>query len=99
MSPCVLPGPIIPQPTIPMTMRSEGAGRLDCPNTLAGTIIGAATAAPVVARKRRREILELREEAFIWCELARVSDFTPEEIQAPFGGLRPVFYHLSFGLP
>src|SRR6185369_250357 len=53
----VLPGPCMPQPTTPMVMRSDGAGRPSAPSALAGMIVGAATAAAVVAIKRRREIL------------------------------------------
>src|SRR6185295_4885519 len=53
----VLLGPCMPQPTTPMVMRSEGAGRPSAPNALAGMMDGAATAAAVVAIKRRREIL------------------------------------------
>src|SRR5262249_54033196 len=52
----VLPGPCMPHPTTPMVMRSEGAGRPSAPSALAGMIVGAATAAAVVAIKRRREI-------------------------------------------
>src|SRR5439155_10587024 len=61
--PRVLSGPIIPQPTMPMTMRSEGAGRPSLPRALEGINVGAATAAALVAMKRRREILEI--EGFI----------------------------------
>src|SRR5436189_3091577 len=53
----VLLGPCIPQPTTPMVMRSEGAGRPSAPSALAGMMVGAATAAAAVAIKRRREIL------------------------------------------
>ena len=42
-----------------MVMRSEGAGRPSAPSALAGMMVGAATAAAVVAIKRRREILGL----------------------------------------
>src|SRR5262245_48066090 len=52
----VLPGPCMPQPTTPMVMRSEGAGRPSAPSALAGMMVGAATAAAVLAIKRRREI-------------------------------------------
>src|SRR6266536_831354 len=55
----VLPGACMPQPTTPMVMRSEGAGRPSAPSVLAGMIVGAATAAAVVAINRRREILGL----------------------------------------
>src|SRR6059036_966187 len=55
----VLLGPCMPQPTTPMVMRSEGAGRPSAPSALAGMMVGAATAAAVVAIKRRREILGL----------------------------------------
>src|SRR6266481_6006400 len=51
----VLLGPCIPQPTMPMVMRSEGAGRPSAPSALAGMMVGAATATAVVAIKRRRE--------------------------------------------
>src|SRR6185369_5035720 len=53
----VLPGPCMPQPTTPMVMRSDGAGRPSAPSALAGMMVGAATAAAAVAIKRRREIL------------------------------------------
>src|SRR5207244_4487122 len=53
----VLLGPCMPQPTTPMVMRSEGAGRPAAPSALAGMMLGAATAAAAVAMKRRREIL------------------------------------------
>src|ERR1044072_948847 len=52
----VLLGACIPQPTTPMVMRSEGAGRPSAPSALAGMMVGAATAAAVLAMKRRREI-------------------------------------------
>src|SRR6185436_17863425 len=52
----VLPGPCMPQPTTPMVMRSEGAGRPSAPSALAGMMVGAATAAAVLAIKRRREL-------------------------------------------
>src|SRR5436190_5588602 len=55
----VLPGACMPQPTTPMVMRSEGAGRPSAPRALAGMIVGAAMAVAVVAIKRRREILEV----------------------------------------
>src|SRR5262245_61461020 len=55
----VLLGPCMPQPTTPMVMRSEGAGRPSAPSALAGMMVGAATAAAAVAIKRRREILGL----------------------------------------
>src|ERR1044072_2881242 len=54
----VLLGPCMPQPTTPMVMRSEGAGRPSAPSALAGMMVGAATAGAAVAIKRRREILE-----------------------------------------
>src|SRR6185369_8765764 len=41
----VLLGPCMPQPTTPMVMRSEGAGRPSAPSALAGMMVGAATAA------------------------------------------------------
>src|SRR5437870_4941383 len=53
----VLLGACMPQPTTPMVMRSEGAGRPSAPSALAGMMVGAATAAAAVAIKRRREIL------------------------------------------
>src|SRR5947207_15222203 len=53
----VLLGACMPQPTTPIVMRSEGAGRPSAPSALAGMMVGAATAAAVVAIKRRREIL------------------------------------------
>src|ERR1044072_8620451 len=52
----VLPGPCMPQPTTPMVMRSEGAGRPSAPRALAGMMVGAATATAVRAIKWRREI-------------------------------------------
>src|ERR1041385_8163620 len=52
----VLPGACMPQPTTPMVMRSEGAVCPSAPSALAGMMVGAATAAAVVAIKRRREI-------------------------------------------
>src|SRR5256885_1488984 len=55
----VLPGPCMPQPTTPMEMRSEGAGRPSAPSALAGMMVGAARAAAVLAIKRRREIFRL----------------------------------------
>src|ERR1043166_3818435 len=55
----VLLGPCMPQPTTPMVMRSEGAGRPSAPSALAGIMVGAVTAAAVVAMKRRREIFGL----------------------------------------
>src|SRR5437764_7475159 len=61
----VLLGPCMPQPTTPMVMRSEGAGRPSAPSALAGMIVGAATAAAVVAIKRRREILRADKEVFM----------------------------------
>src|SRR5438045_9628813 len=54
----VLPGPCMPQPTTPMVMRSEGAGRPSAPSALAGMVVGAATAAAVLAIKRRRGIFK-----------------------------------------
>src|SRR6266498_3418770 len=54
----VFPGPCMHQQTTPIVMRSEGAGRPSAPRALAGMMVGAATAAAVVAIKRRREILE-----------------------------------------
>src|SRR6185437_3100116 len=53
----VLPGPCMPQPTTPIVMRVEGAGRPSAPNARAGMIVGAAMTAAEVAMKRRREIL------------------------------------------
>src|SRR5437667_12247921 len=53
----VLLGACMPQPPTPMVMRSDGAGRPCAPSALAGMMVGAATAAAVVAIKRRREIL------------------------------------------
>src|SRR5437667_4678748 len=53
----VLLGACMPQPTTPMVMRSEGAGRPSAPSALAGMMVGAAMAAAAVAIKRRREIL------------------------------------------
>src|SRR2546426_1793587 len=58
MRPSVLPGPIMPQSTMPMTMRSDGAGRPAWPSALAGMNVGAAMAEAAVAIKRRREILD-----------------------------------------
>src|SRR5262245_34535375 len=55
MRPLVLPGPIIPQPTMPTTMRSDGPGRPARPSALAGINVGNAMAAAVVARNWRRE--------------------------------------------
>src|SRR5688572_33145265 len=55
MRPLVLPGPIMPQPTMPTTIRSEGAGRPARPRALAGINVGSAMAAAVVARNWRRE--------------------------------------------
>ena len=40
----VLPGPCMPQPTTPTTMRSEGLLRPSWPRALAGMMVGAATA-------------------------------------------------------
>src|ERR1041385_2854008 len=65
----VLLGACMPQPTTPMVMRSEGAGRPSAPRALAGMMVGAATAAAVVAIKRRREILESM--AFMGTDYAR----------------------------
>src|SRR5947207_12392877 len=59
MSPWVLPGPIMPQPTMPTTIRSEGAARPSLPSALAGIRVGAAMAAAAAPIKRRREILEV----------------------------------------
>src|SRR5438128_9413653 len=50
---------MLPQPTPPKVMRSDGAGLSARPSALAGTSVGAAIAALAVARKRRREIPEL----------------------------------------
>src|SRR5712664_531941 len=61
----VFPGPIMPQPTTPMVIRSEGAGRPFLPKMLAGMMVGAVIATPAAARKRRRLIPERREEDFI----------------------------------
>src|SRR2546430_15992769 len=61
----VLLGPCMPQPTTPIVMRSDGAGRPSAPRALAGMIVGAATAAAAVAMKRRREILGADSEVFI----------------------------------
>src|ERR1051326_21992 len=55
----VLLGACMPQPTTPMVMRSDGAGRPSAPNALAGMMVGAATAVAVAAIKRRREIFEV----------------------------------------
>src|ERR1044072_7119359 len=52
----VLPGACMPQPTTPMVMRSEGAVCPSAPSALEGMMVGAATAAAVMAIKRRREI-------------------------------------------
>src|SRR5208283_5199370 len=57
--------PCQPQPTTPMVMRLDGAGRAPCPNTLEGMIVGAAIAIPVAAIKCRRLILEFVEEVFM----------------------------------
>src|SRR5689334_13639309 len=61
----VLPGPCMPQPTTPMVIRSDGAGRPSAPRALAGMIVGTAMAAAVVVIKRRREILTDELEGFI----------------------------------
>ena len=61
----VLPGPCMPQPTTPTTMRSEGLLRAPRPNALAGMIAGATTANAVAARKRRRLRPELSIEFFM----------------------------------
>src|SRR5437870_3996554 len=55
----------MPQPTIPTTMRSDGAGWSSLPRALAGMMVGAATAAAVAAINRRREILGADDEVFI----------------------------------
>src|SRR5437016_8726518 len=55
----------MPQPTIPTTMRSDGAGWSSLPRALAGMMVGAATAAAVAAINRRREILGADGEVFI----------------------------------
>src|SRR3989442_855999 len=55
----------MPQPTIPTTMRSDGAGWSSLPSALAGMMVGAATAAAVVAINRRREIPRADGEVFI----------------------------------
>src|SRR2546423_8600259 len=55
----------MPHPTMPTTIRSEGAGRPALPRALAGIKVGAAMAAAVVAINWRRLTLELVEEAFI----------------------------------
>src|SRR2546426_3850202 len=55
----------MPQPTIPTTMRSDGAGWSSLPRALAGMMVGAATAAAVAAINRRREILAADGEVFI----------------------------------
>src|SRR5580704_11714879 len=59
IKPRVLSGAIIPHPTIPTVIRSEGGGRPSRPSALAGIKVGtanAALAAPDTARKRRRLI-------------------------------------------
>src|SRR5256885_12712145 len=61
----VLLGPCMPQPTTPIVMRSDGAGRPFAPRALAGMIVGAAMAVAVVAIKRRREIFETDREVFM----------------------------------
>src|SRR5262245_1295294 len=58
----VLDGPCIPHPTTPMVIRSDGAGFPSAPSALAGMMVGAATASPAAARKRRRLIPGLKEE-------------------------------------
>src|SRR5437016_2465602 len=61
----VLEVPMFPQPTIPRARRWEGAGFPPRPNTLAGMIVGRARAAPVAARKWRRQTFELGDVGFI----------------------------------
>src|SRR5207302_11422576 len=61
----VLLGPCMPQPTTPIVMRSDGAGRPFAPRALAGMIVGAAMAAAVVVMNWRREILESDKEVFM----------------------------------
>src|SRR5262245_50995311 len=61
----VLPGPIMPQPTTPMVIRSEGAVVPARPKALAGMMVGTAMAAPVAARKRRREMGVLNDDFIV----------------------------------
>ena len=61
----MLPGPCMPQPTTPTTMRSEGAALPSRPKALAGMMVGAARARLVAARNRRRLIPELKEDSFM----------------------------------
>src|SRR5262252_429903 len=61
----VLPGPCIPQPTTPRVTRSDGAACAPRPSALAGMIVGAATANPVAAIKRRRLMPDLAGGFFI----------------------------------
>src|SRR5206468_6889498 len=63
----------MPQPTIPTTMRSDGAGWSSLPRALAGMIVGAATAAAVAAINRRREIPGADGEVFITNNYGRSS--------------------------
>ena len=55
----VLPEPMLPQPTIPMVMRCEGAVEPLRPSALPGINVGSDRAVPVAARKRRREIFDV----------------------------------------
>src|SRR5665213_4622244 len=52
--PSVLPGAIIPQPNMPTTIRSEGAGRPPRPMALEGMMVGNATAAPATPAKLKK---------------------------------------------
>jgi hypothetical protein len=61
----VLPGPCMPQPTTPTTMRSEGLFCAPRPKALAGISVGVARAKLVAARKRRRLIPELSADSFM----------------------------------
>jgi hypothetical protein len=62
----VFEGPCIPHPTTPSVTRSEGAAWAPRPSALAGMIVGAATANPVAAIKRRRLMPDLAEGFFIF---------------------------------
>src|SRR5260221_14464868 len=58
-----------PQPTIPMLMRAEGAGRSSAPHALKGTNVGIATVAPAAARKRRRLTREFLANNFMFLNI------------------------------
>src|SRR5438477_13124499 len=73
MRPSVLAGPIMPHPTMPTTMRSEGGACPSLPRALAGIIVGPATAAAVAAIKRRREIVEPDTVVFMVHEFANLA--------------------------